>query len=82
MEKILDLISYISDKHREDIIKNKLGEENFKNLKDILNNAFVEFSKSEIISGLNIISENITCPNPKCKHSLEGAITFDSFFIL
>lgn len=35
---------------------------------------------SDIVKGLNVISEDIKCPF--CEHSMEGAITFDSFFIL
>jgi hypothetical protein len=35
---------------------------------------------SDIVKGLNVISSDIKCPF--CKHSMEGAITFDSFFIL
>jgi len=42
----MDLLGYISDRNREEIIKKNIGKDNFKNLKLSLNQAFVEFSKT------------------------------------
>ena len=54
----MDIIGYITDKNREEIVKSNLGEDNFLNLKEKLNSAFDSFAESidaEVVEYLKLI---------------------------
>ena len=54
----MDIIGYITDRNREELVRRNIGVENFSALKDTLNSAFETFAESidpQIIEYLKVI---------------------------